>query len=105
VTREEKTKKFQKKRMNETEILSESQTAEEVQKIFDELKEYYDVKEEKERKNEEILEVIFEKLKNGTTSLQISKEYTEYYNAHKSNIHFYENYFSSEKYKSLEKEK
>jgi hypothetical protein len=35
----------------------------------------------------------------------ISKEYTEYYNAHKSNIHFYENYFSNEKYKSLRKKR
>jgi hypothetical protein len=49
--------------------LSESQTADEVQKIFDELEEYYDSKEEDERKNEEIWEVIFKKLKNGATSL------------------------------------
>jgi hypothetical protein len=85
--------------------LSESQTAEEVQKIFDKLEEYDDDKEKEERKNEEIWEVIFEKLKNGATSLQISKEFTEYYNAHKSDIHFYKNYFSNEKYKSLEEEK
>jgi hypothetical protein len=44
-------------------------------------------------------------LKNGVTSLQISKEFTEYYNANKSNIHFYENYFNNLKYKSLEEEK
>jgi hypothetical protein len=48
------------------------------------------------------LEVIFDKLKNGATSLEISKEFTEYYNTHKSNINFYENYFSNEKYKLLE---
>jgi hypothetical protein len=54
--------------MNETEILSESQTAEEVQKIFNDLEEYYDVKEER-KKNEEIWEVIFDRLKNGATSL------------------------------------
>jgi predicted CopG family antitoxin len=59
----------------------------------------------KKKKNEEIWEVIFDKLKNDATSLQISKEFTEYYNAHKSNIHFYENYFSNLKYKSLEEEK
>jgi hypothetical protein len=53
VIREEKSKKFSKEE-NETEIISESQTGEEVPKIFDELKEYYDVKEEEERKNEEI---------------------------------------------------
>jgi hypothetical protein len=41
-------------------------------------------------------------LKNGATSLQISKEFTEYYNANKSNIHFYENYFSNLKFKPLE---
>jgi hypothetical protein len=51
------------------------------------------------------LEVIFEKLKNGTTFLQIPIELTKYYNTHKSNIHFYENYFSNEKYKSLEENK
>jgi hypothetical protein len=84
--------------------MSENQTTEEVKKIFHDLEEYYDVKEE-ERKNEEIWEVIFEKLKIGATSLQISKEFTDYYNAHKSNIHFYENYFSNEKYKSIEEEK
>jgi hypothetical protein len=59
--------------------------------------------EEKETENEETWEVIFDKLKNGATSLQISKELTEYYNAHKSNIHFYENYFSNLKFKPLEK--
>jgi hypothetical protein len=48
VAREEKNK-FQKK-----EIMSESQTAENFQKIFDDLKEYYDDKEDNERKNEEI---------------------------------------------------
>jgi hypothetical protein len=61
------------KEENETEVLSETQTAEEVQKIFDDLKEYYDIKEEDERKNEEIWEVIFDKLKNGASSLHISK--------------------------------
>jgi hypothetical protein len=101
VAREEKNKKISKEE-NETEVLSESQTAEEVQKIFDELEEYYDDLEEKEIENEEIWEVIFDKLKNGSSSLQISKEFTEYYNANKSNIHFYENYFSNLKHKSLE---
>jgi hypothetical protein len=67
------------------------------------LEEYYDVKEEEKRKNKEIMEKIFDKL-NITTSLQISKEFTKYNNSHKSNIHFYENYFSNEKYESLEEE-
>jgi hypothetical protein len=49
VVREEKNKKISKEE-NETEVLSESQTAEEVQKIFDELEEYYDDKEEEEKK-------------------------------------------------------
>jgi septin family protein len=71
VAREEKNKKISKEE-NQTEVLSESQTAEEVQKIFDDLEEYYDAKEKDERKNEEIWEAIFEKLKNGATSLQIS---------------------------------
>jgi hypothetical protein len=99
VAREEKNKKISKEN-NETEVLSKSQTVEEVQKIFDELKEYY--KEEEEKKDEEIWEVIFDKLKKGGSSIQISKEFTEYYNANKSNIHFYENYFSNLKYKPLE---
>jgi hypothetical protein len=101
LVREEKNKKISKED-NETEVLSKKQTVEEVQKIFDELKEYYDDKEEEEKKIEEILEVIFDKLKNGATSLQISKEFTEYYNANKSNIHFCENYFTNLKHKSLE---
>jgi hypothetical protein len=104
VVREEKNKKISKEE-NETEVLSESQTVEEVQKIFDELKEYYDDKEEEEKNNKLIREVIFDKFKKGDTSLQISKEFTEYYNANKSNIHFYENYFSNLKYKSLEEDK
>jgi hypothetical protein len=46
VAGEEKNKKISKEENCTTEVLSESQTAEEVQKIFDELKEYYDDKEE-----------------------------------------------------------
>jgi hypothetical protein len=102
VAREEKNKNISKEN-NEIEVLSKKQTAEEVQKIFDELNEFYDDLEEKEIENEEILEVIFDKLKNGASSLQISKEFTEYYNANKSNIHFCENYFTNLKHKSLEK--
>jgi hypothetical protein len=49
MTRVEKDKKISKED-NETEVLSKSQTAEEVQKIVDNLEEYYDVKEEEERK-------------------------------------------------------
>jgi hypothetical protein len=49
VAREEKNKKISKED-NETEVLNKSQTAEEVQKIFDELNEYYDDKEEEEKK-------------------------------------------------------
>jgi hypothetical protein len=69
------------------------------------LEEYHDAKEEDERKNEETWQVIFDKLKNGSTSLQISKEFTVYSDASKSDIHFYENYFSNEKYKSLDEKK
>jgi hypothetical protein len=103
VAREEK--KEISKEENETEVLSDGQTAEEIQKIFDELEEYYDDKEEEKSKNEETWEVIFEKLKNDISSLKISKDVTEYYNAYKSDICFYENYFSNLKYKSLEEDK
>jgi hypothetical protein len=40
---EKKKNKKISKEENETEVLNESQTAEEVKKIFDDLEEYYDV--------------------------------------------------------------
>jgi hypothetical protein len=102
IAKEEKLKEITKENEEETEMLNPIQTVEEVQKIFDNWKNIMMIN---RKRKEEILEQIFDKLKNGSTSLQISKEFTEYYNGNKSNIHFYENYFSNLKYKSLEEEK